>query len=259
MLQLSRSANLEFRLVSSDLLGILKAAGLGFLSVLLILATSGCGGGCPQRLQDLAPARIDAVTQDPQGWNILHSSGTPNHPAAPPTSWAVFLPGPDGKLGYITTPYRTTTRPQLINLTFQVTESPDAIPVATEAAASPCRDHDPCTPVAEFHVLIQVQGDDGSECGRWWFKPGFRLTNLADDSFDQAVFVGDGQPHTVTIPLKSDQWTSVTGRGSPADFESALQKIGYVGVTFGGSDFFGHGAAVQQGTVQFQMINYQVR
>jgi hypothetical protein len=53
-------------------------------------------------------------------------------------------------------------------------------------------------------------------------------------------------------------WTSVTGRGTSADFESALMNAGYVGMTFGGSDFFGHGVNVKQGTVQFQLIEYRV-
>jgi hypothetical protein len=138
-------------------------------------------------------------------------------------------------------------------------ESPDAIPVSAEADASPCRDHNPCTPVAEFHVFFEQRGDDfTSETSRWWYKPGFRLTGVPDDSYDAQLFVADGQPHTISVPLTSDMWTSVTGHGTPADFEAALKNVGYVGITFGGSDFFGSGVNVEQGTVQFQLIGYKI-
>ena len=223
----------------------------------LALATGGCGGaGC--WAPSVAPAQIGTVSQDAQSWYILYSAGTGDHPMSPPTEWAMRLPSAGGLLNNVQTPFRTVARPQKVVMTFQVTASPDAVPVSTVAAASPCRDHDPCTPVAEFHVFFEVQGDDGSETGRWWYKPGFRLTNVANDSYDAEEFVADGQPHKVTISLTADQWTSVTGRGTASDFESALKNVGYVGVTFGGSDYFAMGVEVEQGTVDFQMIDYQV-
>ena len=215
-----------------------------FLVLAVAIAMAGCGGttGLPRA----ASVGSGVVSLDPQSWYILYSAQTADHPTAPPAAWNVSLPGTGGHLNYVQTSYRTNTRPQQIVVTFQVSESPDAIPVAFEAVASPCRDHDPCTPVAEFHVFFEQQGDDlSSEIGRWWYKPGFRLTNLPDDSYDAQTFVADGQPHTVTIPLSADQWTSVTGQGTASDFESALMNIGYVGVTFGGSDYFG-GATVGQ-------------
>jgi hypothetical protein len=138
-------------------------------------------------------------------------------------------------------------------------ESPGAIPISSEAAASPCRDHNPCTPVAAFHVFFEQVGDDlTSETGRWWYKPGFRLTDVPDDSYDAQPFVADGQPHTIAIPLTADMWTSVTGHGTAADFEAALKNVGYVGMTFGGSDFFGHGVEMMQGTVRFELFDYNV-
>jgi len=35
-----------------------------------------------------------------------------------------------------------------------------------------------------------------------------------------------------------------------------LANVGHVEVAFGGSDFFGHGVDVVQGTVRFAMTNY---
>jgi uncharacterized protein YndB with AHSA1/START domain len=208
---------------------------------------------------DIASAQMSVVSQDPESWDILYSAGAADHPTAPPTAWAISLPNAGGHLNYVKTPYRTTVRPQQIVLTFRIEESPGAIPVSSEADASPCRDRNPCTPVAEFHVFFEQQGDDlTSESGRWWYTSGFRLTNVPDDSYDAQPFMADGQPHTIDIPLSAEVWTSVTGRGTAADFEAALKNIGYVGITFGGSDFFGHGVDVEQGTVQFQLINYTV-
>ena len=220
---------------------------------------SGCGGqaGPPS----VAPAQTGTgvVSHEAQFWEVRYSEGTADHPMSPPTEWAIQLPSAGGHLNNVQTPFRPASRPHQILLTFRVTASPDAIPVSAVAAASPCRDHDPCTPVADFHVFIEVLGDNGSETGRWWNKTGFRLTDLPDDSYDAQQFVADGQPHTVTIPLRADQWTSVTGHGTEADFESALMNVGYVGLTFGGSDFFGTGVTVEQGTVQFQMIDFEIQ
>jgi len=225
--------------------------------VLLAIAVGGCGGvGGPP---NVTPAQMGIVSQDAKSWYILYSAGTTDHPVVPPTAWAIDIPSAGGHLNYVQTPFRTTERPRQIVMTFQVVESADAIPVSSKAPASPCRDHNPCTPVAEFHIFIEQQGDNlSSEIGRWWCKRGFRLTNVSDDSFDAQEFVADGQPHTITIPLSADQWTSVSGHGTPADFETALANIGYVGVTFGGSDFFGEGVDVRQGTAQFRMIELRV-
>jgi hypothetical protein len=97
-----------------------------------------------------------------------------------------------------------------------------------------------------------------SESGRWWNTPGFRITDTPDASYTAQPFVDDGQPHTLTIPLTYEWWTSVTGQGGLADFEAALINTGYVGMTFGGSDFFGHGVQVKRGTIAFELIYFRV-
>jgi len=255
MLQSSRTANLTLRNFLFPLLKLRDVTVCALLTFSLAAALGGCGAMGPKG----ASAQIGVVSQDAHSWSILYSEGTPAHPAAPPASWAVSLPSAGGHLNYVQVPYRAAARPQQIVLTFQVLESSDAIPVSYDAKGSPCRDHDPCTPVAEFHVFFEQQGDDlTSECGRWWYKPGFRLTDARDDSYDVQPFVGDGQPHTITIPLTAEMWTSVNGLGTAAGFEAALMNVGYVGITFGGSDYFGHGVDVEEGTVQFQMIDFQV-
>jgi len=234
-----------------------KVASWMFLTIFVVAALESCGMHPP----DAAPAQMNVVSLDPHSWYIMHSSGTGDHPKPlDGAAWALSLPDTDvGHLNYVETPYRITVRPQQIVMTYRVVESPEAIPVSDEEAASPCRDHDPCTPVAEFHVFFEQRDDDlYSECGRWWYRPGFRLTDVADDSYNAQPFVADGQSHTLTIPLVAESWTSVNGLGSDADFENSLTNVGYVGITFGGSDFFGHGVNVKQGTVQFQMIDYHV-
>lgn len=223
--------------------------------VVIALLLMGCGSGRPP---DIASAQSDFASLSPQSWDIMYSEGTPDHPdAAADAAWTVSIPT-DGLLSYVQTPYPATTRPQQIVMRYRIVASPDSIPYSSEAHASPCRDHNPCTPVAEFHVFFWQRDADFSELGRWWNKEGFRLTNVPDDSFDAQPFVADGQVHAITIPLIADQWTSVTGKGSPADFERALQNIGWVGITFGGSDFFAQGVTMGQGTLQFEMVDFRV-
>jgi len=189
----------------------------------------------------------------------MFSEGTPDHPGpGTDAAWTVSIPS-DGLLAYVQTPYRASARPHQIVITYRIDAPIGAIPYSHDAAASPCRDHDPCTPVAEFHVFLEQRGANfSSELDRWWFKPGFRLTDVADDSYDAQPFVDDGQVHTITIPLIADQWTSVTGKGTAADFETALKNVGWVGITFGGSDFFAQGVTMEQGTAQFKMIDFRV-
>jgi hypothetical protein len=226
------------------------------LILALVLATLGCGG---MRPPNVAPAEIGVVSKDPKSWYILYSSGTGDHPqAATNAAWVLPLPS-DGHLNYVQSPYRTAARPQQIVLSYRIVQSPNAVAASSEDAASPCREHNPCTHVAEFHVFFEQQEDNlSSECGRWWYIPGYRLTDVPDASYTVDTFVADGEPHTLTIPLTKDLWTSVTGHGNASDFESALMNVGFVGITFGGSDFFGHGVYMRQGTLQFHMIDYRV-
>jgi hypothetical protein len=162
-----------------------------------------------------------------------------------------------GHIGYVLTPYRTMVRPQTIVVRYRILTSPDAIPVSYQEDASPCREHNPCTPVAEFHIFFEQRGDDfSSEIGRWWYKPGFRITDIPDASYTAQPFVADGQVHMLRVPVTRDEWTSVTNHSTSDDFEASLLNAGYVGITFGGSDFFAQGVFVRQGTVMFEMIDF---
>lgn len=226
------------------------------LTLLIVLV--GCGGSS---IPSTEPAQHGVVSLNAGDWQIFHSSGTPSNPTPDGSGWYVDFPATPGHLNYVEVPYRTTAVPHTIRVTYKIEMSADAIPYSVDTAGSPCRDHNPCTPVAEFHVFMEVPGDDlSTELGRWWYKPGFRITNLSNDSYDADPWVADGQIHTATIPLDYSLWTSVTGKGSASDFAAFLNGgIGWVGMTFGGSDFFGHGVAVQSGSVRFIMIDYEVQ
>ena len=56
------------------------------------------------------------------------------------------------------------------------------------------------------------------------------------------------------VPLKPDQWSSVEGQlgnanaQATAGWNQALKKVQYLGLTFGGGCFFGHGISVSGGT-----------
>lgn len=82
---------------------------------------------------------------------------------------------------------------------------------------------------------------------RWWSNP-------------IAFTLGAGDI-TLTIPLTSDNWSSAYGArpaDNPAGWQASLARTAYLGMTFGGGCFFGHGVNVQGGTAQFQVLSYSV-
>ena len=66
---------------------------------------------------------------------------------------------------------------------------------------------------------------------------------------------------TLTIPLRPHHWSSVFGKVGDQDtttiagFDQALENANYLGVTFGGGCFFGHGVNISGGTAQFKILN----
>ena len=60
--------------------------------------------------------------------------------------------------------------------------------------------------------------------------------------------------HSIIVPLTPDQWSSVFGKNGYAakeEFYEALEDLGNIGMTFGGSCFFGHGVNVSGGPTMF--------
>lgn len=86
---------------------------------------------------------------------------------------------------------------------------------------------------------------------RWWSNP--RSFTLA---------AGSG---TLTVPLKSADWSSVNGRFGNVDidtnfqFERALLNVTRLGLTFGGGCSFGHGINIRGGSASFALTGYRVQ
>lgn len=93
------------------------------------------------------------------------------------------------------------------------------------------------------------QWDDAATGGdRWWSSPvSWQL-----------------QPGTasITTPLSPSQWSNVNGASGtedPSGWNDALNHIEYLGMTFGGGCFFGHGVNISGGTAQFTLLGYTLQ
>ncbi len=186
------------------------------------------------------PAEANAVSLNPQGWNIFYSSGMPYHPSAETgAAWAFVFPSAEsgGHVNYVQTPFRATTTLQNVTITFRV-QSDQPLYDVIDAG-----DHPPAT----FHMFFEQQNDDLIESnGRWWAHGGYNLGTQ------------DNQTITLTVPLTSENWTNVHGETTPSSFAAAWANVGWIGVTFGGQFFWGHGVALDSGTATFVLINFQV-
>jgi hypothetical protein len=106
---------------------------------------------------------------------------------------------------------------------------------------------------ADFRLLLERRGDTLSptqEFFRWWSNP------------DHVKLVADGQLHSLTVPLIPERWSSVFGKfGSqvPSEFNTGLQNLASVGITFGGGCFFGHGVRVTGGKARFELIDFRIQ
>jgi hypothetical protein len=210
--------------------------------VFLVGSLAGCGGGKPS-VPSVAPVHPNFVSQQPQDWYILYSQGLPDHPsAASDGSWTMNIPSAPGWIGYVQTPYHPTAAPGKITITFRLNSSSGA---AYNGQVDP-RALNPAT----FHLFLERAGDDltaAKEYYRWWALEGFYV--LGSD--DNGVV-------TIEVPLTFDKWTSALGHQSETGFNDTLNDLAWVGLTFGGTNFFGHGVNMSAGTSEFTLIGYQV-
>jgi hypothetical protein len=208
--------------------------GMGLLAVL-----TGCGyTGGPPNIRSQEP---NVVSLDPQNWYIFYSAGMPPHPSTDSEgAWSLEFPSSEtgGHVNYVQTPFNATMTLHSVSITFRV-ESDSAQYVVVDPS-----DHPPAT----VRLFFEQQNDDLSNPnGRWWA--------------DASVYNLDSQDwHTITftVPLTSDQWTNVYGQHDPQAFAAALKNIGWVGMTFGGQYFAGHGVALSGGSAKYVLISYSV-
>jgi len=212
------------------------------IALTLLSSLMGCGflGGIktPPNIQ---PQEANIVSLDTQDWYIYYSAGmAPNPTADGEGVWSFGFPSSEtgGHVNYVQTPFNATTTPHNVTITFRVeSDAPQYIVI------------DPTDiPPATVHLFFEQQGDDlVNPNGRWWAQP----SNYDLGSQDNATI-------TFTVPLTFDQWSNVDGQQDPQAFSAALGNIGWIGLTYGGQYFWGHGVALGGGSAKFILINFQV-
>ncbi len=212
----------------------------GFVAWLLI-SSMGCAYTGPTGPPNIPPQEPNVVSLDPSNWYIFHSAGMPAHPSADPEgAWSFDFPSSEagGYLGYVETPFNATIPLHNVTITFRVENN------AAQYVVLDPTDHPPAT----FRLLIEQQNDNLSDLnGRWWAQAS--MYDLGSQ---------DNQTLTISVPLTSDQWTNVGGEHDAQAFAQALQNVGWVGLTFGGQYFAGHGVAVSSGSAKFILIDYSI-
>lgn len=202
----------------------------------LLLTVSGCYLSGPP---DTQPSKPNFISLNPQNWIILYSSGMPQRPTADPDgAWSFSFPNSGGHVNYVQTPFTLTTTLRNVTLAFMVQSDKAEYHVLDKA------DHGPAT----FHIFIERQNDDLQAAdGRWWADPS--KYNLGSD---------DNHIITVTVPLTADCWTDVYGKSDPQSFSDSLKNVGWIGVTFGGQFFWGHGVNLTSGSSKYVLVNFFV-
>lgn len=214
-----------------------RALTLGFFA-----GMASCAGLTgPTGPPNISPQQPNVVSLDPQNWYILYSAGMPLHPAADPSgAWSFEFPNhaSGGHVNYVETPFTSTLPLHNLSVTFMVEDD------AAQWVVIDTTDHLPAT----CRLMIERQNDDLSDPdGRWWAQAS--IYDLGSQ---------DNQILTISIPLTSDQWTNVVGEHDAQAFAQTLQQIGWVGVTFGGQFFAGHGVAISAGSAKYVLIDYSV-
>lgn len=212
---------------------------LGFLMLLPSVVFMACGGyaGPP----GVKPAQPDTVSLNPQSWFILYGQNMPDHPLQSSTgAWSISLPSAPGSIKYLQAPYSASSLPSAVSITFRIDSSPGVIynGKVDPAAVDP----------ATFHLFLERRGDDfRHEYYRWW---------ACNDGY--VLGSKDNSEVTINVPLTADRWTSVGGHHDSAEFAETLQNLGWVGMTFGGANFWGHGVNMLGGTATFTLIDFRV-
>jgi len=208
----------------------------------LALVSLSCLAGCGiQPPPNIRPQEVNVASLDPQKWFIYYSNDMLSHPSADPNgAWSFEFPGwqKGGHVNYVQTPFNATTMLHNISITFRV---------ETNAPQYVVREPGDILP-ATFHVFFEQQNNNLSDPnGRWWARP---------SKYDLGS--QDNTSITFVVPLTPDQWTNVFGQQDPNSFYAAFRNVGWIGVTFGGQRFFGHGVAVSGGSAKYVLVDISV-
>jgi hypothetical protein len=219
---------------------VIEGSGILLLAGVMFIGIAGCGGfGTPPYV---TPSTLNAVSMNAADWNILWGTGMPLHPAAFQTGWQFDMPTGSGSVHYVEVPYKATENltGKTLTVTFSMVSNEPIYNANVEAGESG---------PPSFHLFLERLNDDfTNEYYRWWCSSGGY--NLGTQ---------DNQTITLSCPLTSTAWTSVYGVSTPGPFADALNNLGWVGMTFGGSGQWGHGVRLLGGSAQFQVLDVSIK
>ena len=206
--------------------------------VLTALAVVLLASGCAQ-VPNIAPQAPNVVSLTPQDWYFFHGDNMPLHPLPDATgAWSFSFPHPDGHVNYLQTQFNATEVLHNVTIVFRIESDAPQYKVLDPT------DHPPAT----VHLFFEQKNDDLRNLnGRWWAT--WSQYNLGAPDNTTIRFV---------IPLTPDQWSNVHGQRNPASFYAALANVGWIGMTFGGQSFFGHGVALSGGTAKYVLVDFSV-
>lgn len=190
-------------------------------------------------------------------WDIRYSTGMPSEPKQGIGAWEFDFPPEwvtipnrnrkkkprkvEGSVNYVTTRYSQPLS-GAVTMSFAVTGT--GSPVFNYGFGP----DNPCTTPANVRFYIE-RGDISfnNEFSRWWSNP-----------ISAQLAIGST---TLTAPFDPSLWSSVFGKvgtQAPSQFAAALQNVDFIGMTFGGGCFFGHGVNVLNGTAKFTVSEFKV-
>ena len=201
----------------------------------IVSALGGCNVSPPPNVR---PETENSVSLSPDSWYIFYSEGMPPHPSGDKEgAWSFELPEP-GHVNYVQTPFSVTEAPHDVVVSFRVASTAPQYGVLDPGDFLP----------ATVHIFLEQQGDDLAEPnGRWWAQTG--VYNLGSN---------DNVTCTLDVPFTPDQWSNVYGQFDAGGFSKALSNVGWIGLTFGGQYFGGHGVTLSAGQSKFILIDFRV-
>jgi hypothetical protein len=191
---------------------------------------------------EIAPDEPNSVSADPRDWYIRLSSGVSDHPSAISVGeWSVDVPNfqSGGCVRYIQTPFNVTKTLHSVSVTFVVQGKQAQYHVLDKTDFPP----------ATVHIFFERRDDDFVQAnGRWWAD--FNKYDLG--SYDNHII-------KMVIPLTSENWSDVHGQHDEKSFQDSLASAGWIGITFGGQDFWANGVAMEAGSSKFVLQDFSVQ
>jgi hypothetical protein len=212
---------------------------MGFLG---LTALAACGSNNPTPLP-LPPPVIGG-----SGWQITHSSTPVPQVVNDGFDFPVCAPNANSTwVSYFELPFtRDISQAASMSVTYTL-----------NGTNSPTFDHSTpnnvSTGAAMISLLLHRAGDDLSGAGSMayyrWFGPILH---------DPPVYPLDFGTHIVTVPLTLTSWGSLADQQQQW-FDLTRSNMGWIGVVFGGGDFYSHGVCMATGTAHFHLDGYAIQ